>query len=170
MNPLDPLNLLNKKNKDGLNKITLRNYVQLVARNLLKDLPAISNNEISSGRLMAHLEIRNSLMVVLGSDDYTRIIKGHYNKLSKITENTYRQKIIKTSNTDKETFNYVLKQLSSHAIMFSNNALKEGNESDILLSQGLLSEYFLLIKSLISVVPKGMSSRIKVALERAENT
>ena len=36
MNNLDPMGLLKKKNQPDLNKNVLRNYVQLVARNLLK--------------------------------------------------------------------------------------------------------------------------------------
>ena len=168
MNHLDPLGILNKKNTNGLNKLILRNYVQLVARNLIRDLPTISEPEYASGRLLAHLEVRKSLALILGSDGYTKQIEGTYNLLNKKTEHTYNKKIIRASRDDKQTFNYVMKQLTAHAIMFSEQSLESNNEKNIILSKGLLTEYLLLRKSLISVVPKGVSHRITKILEEIE--
>lgn len=166
MNHLDPMGLLKKKNQSDLNKNVLRNYVQLVARNLQQRKNTIENKEELSGMLMAHIEVRNSFFVIFGNNGYVKQIESQFRSLNTEIKNTYQRKIIHTSIADKKTLNYVLKQLVSHSVMYAKKALESQNEEDLSFAKGLLSEYELLCESLSSVVLKQNYSQLKVKLEQ----
>lgn len=166
MNNLDPMGLLKKKNQPDLNKNLLRNYVQLVARNLLQRKNTIKNKEELSGMLMAHIEVRNSFIVIFGNDGYVKQIESQFRSLNKETKNTYQRKIIRSSIADKKSLNYILKKLVSHSVMYTKKALESKNEEDLNFAKGLLSEYELLCKSLNSILLKQNYSQLKVKLEQ----
>ena len=161
---LTPLDLLNKKSKLDINKNVLRNKIQLTARNLIKEMNAYENNSVLLGHLMAQIEVRNSLITVLGSDGYMKQIQGKLNLLKKEIEVSYHQKIIRTSISDKRTINHVMKQLISHAILFHNKALKEEDEVNINFSKGLIKEYYTISNSLSDVLMKSNYAKLKSLL------
>ena len=95
LTPLDLLN--NKKSKQDVNKNVLRNKIQLTARNLIKEMNAYENNSVLLGHLMAQIEVRNSLVAILGNDGYMKQIQGKSNLLKKEVEVSYHKKIIRAS-------------------------------------------------------------------------
>lgn len=161
MTPLDLLN--NKRSTTDINKNVLRNKIQLTARNLIKEMNT-HNNPVLLGHLMAQVEVRNSLVNILGSDGYMKQIQGKLNLLKKEVEVNYHKKIIKTSIPDKQTINHVMKQLISHAILFHNKALKEENEVDIDFTKGLVKEYYTICNSLSDVLMKSNYTKLKSLL------
>lgn len=162
LTPLDLLN--NKKSKQDVNKNVSRNKIQLTARNLIKEMNAYENNSVLLGRLIAQIEVRNSLVAILGNDGYMKQIQGKSNLLKKEIEVSYHPKIIRASISDKQTINHVMKQLISHAILFHNKALKEENEVDIDFTKGLLKEYYTICNSLSDVLIKSNYTKLKSLL------
>lgn len=161
---LTPLDLLNKKSKPDINKNVLRNKIQLTARNLIKEMNTYEDNSVLLGHLMAQIEVRNSLVAILGNDGYMKQIQGKLNLLKKEVEVSYHLKIIRASISDKQTINYVMKQLISHAILFHNKALKEENEEDIDFTKGLIKEYYIMCNSLSDVLIKSNYTKLKSLL------
>ena len=161
---LTPLDLLKKKSKPDINKNVLRNKIQLTARNLIKEINAFENNNILLGHLTAQIEVRDSLVAILGSDGYMKQIKGKSNLLKKEVKVSYQPKVIRASISDKQTINHVMKQLISHAILFHNKALKEENEVDINFTKGLVKEYYTICNSLSDVLIKSNYSKLKSLL------
>ena len=161
---LTPLDLLNKESKSDINKNVLRNKIQLTARNLIKEMGTYKNDSVLLGHLMAQIEVRDSLVTILGSDGYMKQIQGKLNLLKKEVKVSYHKKIIKASISNKQTINHVMKQLISHAILFHNKALKEENEVNIDFSKGLVKEYYTICNSLSDVLMKSNYSKLKSLL------